>query len=121
MTQPSLNYFKTIFENKQKEISKSYLEKLEENTELACFQGDEGDVAQNNLIRSVTDKLSQRDKEQLRKIKAALLRIENGTFGVCEECEEEISAKRLLAIPDCEYCVDCTESMERERKQYRQR
>ncbi|MCK5552032.1 MAG: TraR/DksA C4-type zinc finger protein, partial [Deltaproteobacteria bacterium] len=44
----------------------------------------------------------------------ALDRIENGTFGICEECEEAIAVKRLEAIPNARYCVRCKESLEKE-------
>jgi DnaK suppressor protein len=39
----------------------------------------------------------------------ALVRIEHGTYGVCAECEEPISAKRLDALPWARYCVTCQE------------
>jgi DnaK suppressor protein len=48
-----------------------------------------------------------RDSKQLRSARAALRRIHEGTFGVCEECEEEIHAKRLLAIPWASLCIRC--------------
>jgi DnaK suppressor protein len=50
-----------------------------------------------------------RDRERLLalKISKTLLRIENGTFGICDKCEEEISFKRLEARPDTTQCIDC--------------
>jgi DnaK suppressor protein len=45
----------------------------------------------------------------LREISDALRRMEHGTYGVCPECEEPISAKRLDAVPWARYCVTCQE------------
>lgn len=53
------------------------------------------------------------DSEALAEIRAALLRIADGTFGVCEECGEAISAKRLAALPWAPFCTSCQESFER--------
>lgn len=50
-----------------------------------------------------------RDSKQLRSARAALRRIREGTFGMCEECEEEIHSKRLLAIPWAALCIQCQE------------
>jgi DnaK suppressor protein len=42
----------------------------------------------------------------------ALLRIKNGTYGICIECEEELQQKRLEAVPWARYCVSCAEKHE---------
>ena len=47
---------------------------------------------------------------QLRQIKQALARLEDGTYGVCAECEKPISQKRLQAVPWAKFCVQCEES-----------
>ncbi|MDX9999858.1 MAG: TraR/DksA C4-type zinc finger protein, partial [Polyangia bacterium] len=51
-----------------------------------------------------------------KKIDQALARIEDGTFGICEECEEEINAKRLEARPETTMCIKCKEAQERKEK-----
>ncbi|MBT8351424.1 MAG: TraR/DksA C4-type zinc finger protein, partial [Deltaproteobacteria bacterium] len=43
----------------------------------------------------------------IKKIKKALTRIENGTFGICEACGEDISIKRMKARPVTSQCIDC--------------
>jgi DnaK suppressor protein len=55
----------------------------------------------------------QRSAERYRLIDQALERIEDGEYGVCQECEEKISAKRLQAIPWAAYCVSCQDRRER--------
>jgi DnaK suppressor protein len=54
-----------------------------------------------------------RESKQLQNARAALRRIHDGVFGVCGECDEEISLKRLLAIPWASLCVVCQESLDR--------
>jgi len=49
---------------------------------------------------------------QLREVRVALQRLANGTYGWCEECEREISGKRLDALPWARYCVRCQERAE---------
>jgi DnaK suppressor protein len=50
-----------------------------------------------------------RDSKQLRSARAALRRIHEGTFAMCEECEEEIHPKQLLAMPWAALCIQCQE------------
>jgi len=59
--------------------------------------------ADRNFILRIRD----RESKLIRKIKSALERIENGTFGVCETCGGEISVKRLKARPVTSQCIEC--------------
>jgi DnaK suppressor protein len=52
-------------------------------------------------------RIRDRESKLIRKIKSALERIENGTFGVCETCGGEISVKRLKARPVTSQCIEC--------------
>jgi DnaK suppressor protein len=54
-----------------------------------------------------------RDSLRLREIRAAIERIDNGSFGFCLNCEEEIAAKRLAAVPWTSLCIVCQEAAER--------
>lgn len=56
----------------------------------------------------------ERDTRLARDVDAALRRIEEDHYGVCERCEEEISPKRLNALPWARYCVNCQEEVDRE-------
>jgi DnaK suppressor protein len=53
-----------------------------------------------------------RGSRQLRDVRAALRRIHDGSFGVCEECEEKIQPKRLIAIPWAPLCIHCQEALD---------
>jgi DnaK suppressor protein len=50
-----------------------------------------------------------REFKQLRNVRAALRRIEEGSFGICQECDQDIHSKRLAAVPWASYCIRCQE------------
>jgi DnaK suppressor protein len=60
-----------------------------------------------------------RGSRQLRNARAALRRIHEGTFGVCEQCEEDIHPKRLAAIPWALLCIACQEALDRKGEEMR--
>jgi DnaK suppressor protein len=57
-----------------------------------------------------------RDFNQLRNARAALRRIEEGNFGTCQECDENIHPKRLAAVPWAPFCIRCQEAADRNLK-----
>jgi DnaK suppressor protein len=59
--------------------------------------------------REFTARALEREAKSLMQIGAALKRIDDGEFGICLECEEPISAKRLAAVPWAAYCLHCQE------------
>ena len=68
---------------------------------------DQLDVASANSQHAVIRELQNRDNVSLIKIKAALQRIANGTYGFCARCDEEIALRRLEARPTAAFCVRC--------------
>jgi DnaK suppressor protein len=79
---------------------------------------DELDRIQDAQVRDLTIDTLDRDSKRLREILAALGRVDAGTFGVCLDCEEDISGKRLAAIPWTAKCIGCQEAADREPSQY---
>jgi DnaK suppressor protein len=59
--------------------------------------------------RDLAVSLLNRDTQMSRRVKGALRRVEEGTFGTCLNCEEPISVKRLQAVPWAELCLRCQE------------
>jgi DnaK suppressor protein len=57
-------------------------------------------------------RLCSREKLLIRKIERSLQDIENGDYGLCQHCEENISVKRLKARPTARYCIDCKTQLE---------
>ena len=62
--------------------------------------------------RDFAFRIRERERFLIRKIKDALSRIEEGTYGICEECGEDIPVARLKARPVTNYCLDCKTRME---------
>jgi DnaK suppressor protein len=56
-----------------------------------------------------------RESKLLKEVQAALKRVEEGSYGTCLRCEEEIPEKRMKAVPWAAYCVPCQETIERQR------
>jgi DnaK suppressor protein len=54
-----------------------------------------------------------RHSRLLREVKAAMARIDNGSYGLCENCEKAIAPRRLDAVPWARYCVQCQDSLDR--------
>jgi len=114
-----LKKFKTLLTEKRDEIVKKAKQTLEEDMALdANDLPDEMDLASSEYLQSFTFRLRGREKTFLDKISKALQKIEDGTFGKCEECEEEFSVKRLEARPETTLCIRCKEDQERHEKDY---
>jgi DnaK suppressor protein len=67
------------------------------------------DVTQEMTERDVAVQILDRESAVRRRLRAAIDRILDGSYGICLECEEEISPKRLKAIPWAELCIHCQE------------
>ena len=119
MNKVQLKKFKTLLTEKRDEIVKKAKQTLEEDMALdANDLPDEMDLASSEYLQSLTFRLRGREKSFLDKISKALVKIEDGSFGKCEECEEEISIKRLEARPETTLCIRCKEDQERMEKAY---
>jgi DnaK suppressor protein len=106
MTKTELNKFKEALENKQAELAQ-----VLRNREGITIEKspDALDEVQNAAERELAIRNLDRESNLLRNVRAALARIDEGTFGVCLHCEEDISIKRLNAVPWAPYCIQCQE------------
>jgi len=77
---------------------------------------DEVDLASTEAGQSLNLRLRDRERVLLKKIDETLKKIEDGTFGICEECGEEIGIERLKARPVTDLCVRCKEEQEKREK-----
>ncbi len=68
---------------------------------------DPTDRASHEANRNFMLRIRDREHKLIKKIKKALQRIENDTFGICDKCEEEITIERLKARPVTTQCIDC--------------
>ncbi len=69
--------------------------------------GDSGDGAMEAEYQNISSRLSASESRELEKINHALDRIDDGTYGTCDECEQPIPAERLEALPFATLCVRC--------------
>ena len=113
MTNSEQNAFRRALETRRAEIGNGGA-----NREALAIDTspDEMDRIQHASDREYAVGNLERNASRLRELRAALARIDAGTFGVCVTCEEPITAKRLAAIPWASCCIVCQEAADRERK-----
>ena len=110
MTKAELNKFRTILEAKRAELAQ-----LVGNREGIVIEKspDALDEVQHAAERELAIRNLDRESNLLRNVRAALRRIDEGSFGVCLHCEEDITPKRLNAVPWTPYCIQCQEMADR--------
>jgi DnaK suppressor protein len=119
LTKAQLKKFKELLDEKRMEIIRKAQQTLDEEMTLdANDLPDEMDLASSEYLQSFTFRLRGREKVFLDKIQKALEKLEAGNFGVCDDCGERISAKRLEARPETTLCIRCKEDQERVEKDF---
>jgi DnaK suppressor protein len=105
--------FREILVRKQAELARVLRKRDDIAIEKSADQMDEIQYASERdlAIRNV-----DRDSALLRQVKASLGRIHDGSFGICMECDEAISPKRLAAVPWAPRCIQCQNAADRERQ-----
>ena len=113
MTKNELSKYKNILETKRTE-----LESVLRNREAIAIEKspDALDEVQHAAERELAIRNLDRESSLLRNVRAALRRIDNEGYGTCVHCEEEISPKRLNAVPWTPYCIRCQEMADRHRE-----
>lgn len=116
MTEKKLQYFKKLLtkqlDNLQNKDSSTPVSQLAESEQIPDFTDQatlESDIDMNIHIR-------ERDSKLILKIKKALERIDEESYGICEECGEEISEKRLKARPVTTVCINCKREQENQER-----
>lgn len=79
------------------------------------FNADSKEMAKELEDAEVVDALGNEARDEIAKISAALLRLDNGRYGICTECAEPIGAQRMAAYPYADDCIDCARLDERKR------
>ena len=104
--------YKKILERKSEEVRHSMsAQKAAQVVARLDIPSDEGDLSQQSHEEWIFLNRNTIDMKLLREISGALHRIDTEQYGVCMECEEPISAKRLDAVPWARYCVTCQEKV----------
>ena len=110
MTKSELNKYRNALEAKQAEL----IRMIRNRDGIAIEKSPDAlDEVQYATERELAIRSLDRDSNLLRNVRVALGRIEEGSFGVCLQCEEDISPKRLVAVPSTAFCIVCQELADR--------
>ncbi len=117
MDQNDLQYFRNQLESMLEEIQQKGQSTIEDMSGTSQVYADPADRASQESDQFFTLRLRDRDRKLINKINAALERIDDGTYGICEMCGEDISIPRLKARPVTTLCIQCKSKQEEEEKQ----
>ncbi|MBU1398005.1 MAG: RNA polymerase-binding protein DksA [Pseudomonadota bacterium] len=107
MKKKDVEYFRQFLSKRIEELLSQAEDTVSGMTDPKENFPDPTDRAALEADRNFMLRIRDRESKLIRKIKSALERIENGTFGVCETCGGEISVNRLKARPVTSQCIDC--------------
>ena len=120
MSEPEMERFRAILEEKRLALVKNAQASLEQDMTLDTNEmPDEVDLASSEYIQSFSLRLRGRERHFIDKIEVALKKIDQGEFGVCEDCGEPIGLKRLEARPETTLCIRCKEDQERSERDFK--
>ncbi len=112
MTKTELNKYKRILEEKFEELSRA----VRDREGIAIEKSPDAlDEVQHAAERELAIRNLDRESQLLRNVRAALRRLNEGNYGVCLHCEEDINPKRLNAVPWAPFCIHCQELADRSR------
>ena len=112
MEQRDLEYFRELLGNMLEEALKQGEMTLEDMTDNNEICADPADRATVESDRAFTLRIRDRERKLIKKIRAALARMDEGVFGVCDECGEDIGVPRLKARPVTKLCINCKSKQE---------
>jgi DnaK suppressor protein len=119
LSKEDIDYFRRVLNEKRSRIIEKMRDTINEGMKLdESDLPDEYDMASSEYLQYFKLRLRGRERYFLEKIDAALQRIEEGTFGLCEVCGEEIGMARLMARPETTLCIRCKETQERQERQF---
>jgi DnaK suppressor protein len=117
MEKERLEFFRELLNERLKTILEEAEKTVKGMTNDRDSFPDPTDRANLESDRNFLLRMRDRERKLIGKIKEALARIDDGTFGICEECGEDISEERLKARPMATLCIDCKTKAEEEEKQ----
>lgn len=116
MNQEDLQFFRDKLYEMLNEIQEKGQNTIENMSDGHEQYADPADRASLESDQYFTLRLRDRDRKLINKINEALERIEDGTYGICEGCGEDISIPRLKARPVTTLCIDCKSKQEEQEK-----
>jgi DnaK suppressor protein len=116
MDKDQLEYFKNKLENMSKSLLNEAEKTLSDMTDHSDNYPDPTDRAAAESDRSFELRIRDRERRLLAKIKAAIERINDGAYGICDECGDDIKPQRLEARPVTTLCIECKTRQENHEK-----
>ena len=107
MKKKDVQYFKEFLTKRLEELLSHADDTVSGMTAPKDNFPDPTDRASLEADRNFMLRIRDRENKLIKKVKKALKRIDNGTFGICEKCGEDISIKRLKARPVTTQCIEC--------------
>jgi len=105
--------FQKLLLDIRKEVMREIQQDVKEGREGEAGDGrDTYDIASDERDREINLLLGDRERKKLQQVDDALHRLDSGEYGICEECEGEIAAGRLEAMPFSRLCVTCQSEFE---------
>ena len=116
LTPQEIEMFRKQLEARKEQILKNL---QEANDKLNMMRNqepkDEGDFAVLSMQTDIDSRILEAQKEELNEIEVALAKIKEGTYGICEMCEEPIGIERLKVKNFARFCIACREINEKEK------
>ncbi|MDL2306912.1 RNA polymerase-binding protein DksA [Desulfovibrio sp. OttesenSCG-928-C06] len=112
MEQKDIEFFKNLLNDMLQEALKQSDSTIEDMTDSNELCADPADRATVESDRAFTLRIRDRERKLIKKINSALARIEDGSYGVCDDCGEEIGVPRLKARPVTKLCINCKAKQE---------
>ena len=114
-----LKELKELLQSRKRKILEAEEQLMEADRESAGLRhADEVDLASAEWDATVEHRMRGRDVALLKKINKALVLVDEGGYGECENCGNHIGFKRLLARPEATLCIECKEEQERVEKSF---
>lgn len=115
MRENDIRFFQHMLEERRNQILKNIHGSSKELNDLHNTHDvmDEGDFASVSTDNMINEEILSAQQRELEEIDEALMKIENGTYGICEMCEEPIGMQRLKVKPFAKYCITCRQIAEK--------
>ncbi len=117
MEQKDLDYFRDLLHAMLEEAQQKGDATLDELTDSNEIFADPADRATAESDRAFTLRIRDRERKLIKKIRAAIGRMEEGTYGVCEDCGCDIGVPRLKARPVTKLCINCKSKQEEDERE----
>lgn len=96
----------------RKKVLEEELDRLSKEPVSDNQSQDDGDQAVSSTLETLRNSIQNTEYEEYVKIEGALQAIQDGRYGICQDCQEEISEKRLKYNPNAQRCLACQEAVE---------